>query len=187
MNDKAKAQDKNNEHIKAKNEARKSKEKDKNDAINDRTIVTACFDFQKVLTTPNAAASTFYYKRKLSVYNFTIHNISEKEGYCYVWDESISKKGPNEVCSCLYSFIQEQYAKSVRQFRFWSDNCPGQKRNKIVFGFYAWWSKLLNITITHRFLEKGHTQNEADSVHATIEKAKKGQTIYVPSQWYTQL
>jgi len=39
------------------------------------------------------------------------------------------------------------------------------------------------VTIVHQFLEVGHTQNEGDSVHATIECAKKGKVIYVPSQW----
>lgn len=38
--------------------------------------------------------------------------------------------------------------------------------------------------ITHRFLERGHTQNEGDSVHALIEKQSKGKMIYTPDQWY---
>ena len=39
--------------------------------------------------------------------------------------------------------------------------------------------------ITHYFLEKGHTQNEGDSVHSVIEGATKRRNIYEPSQWYT--
>ncbi|KAJ4447498.1 hypothetical protein ANN_09505 [Periplaneta americana] len=40
-----------------------------------------------------------------------------------------------------------------------------------------------NVKITHTFLEKEHTQNEADSIHALIERRKKGRTIFTPEQW----
>ena len=39
--------------------------------------------------------------------------------------------------------------------------------------------------ITHKFLERGHTQNENDSVHSTIESAAKNVTVYTPEQWYS--
>lgn len=35
------------------------------------------------------------------------------------------------------------------------------------------------------FLERGHTQNENDSVHSTIETSKKGISIFHPFQWIT--
>lgn len=41
----------------------------------------------------------------------------------------------------------------------------------------------LKVKIVHRFLEKGHTQNEGNSIHASIENAHKGKEIYVPAQW----
>lgn len=44
-------------------------------------------------------------------------------------------------------------------------------------------------SITHKFLVLGHTQNEGDSMHATIEREKKRVSksgpIYVPAQWAT--
>lgn len=45
-------------------------------------------------------------------------------------------------------------------------------------------SKKFNIKITHRFLEKGHSQSEGDSMDAAIERSKKRQTIYTPDQMY---
>lgn len=41
----------------------------------------------------------------------------------------------------------------------------------------------LKFNIKHTFLEKGHTQNESDSMHATIECSKKHKTIYILAQW----
>ena len=40
-------------------------------------------------------------------------------------------------------------------------------------------------TVELIFLEKGHTQNENDSIHSCIERAKKGINIYHPYQWET--
>lgn len=36
-------------------------------------------------------------------------------------------------------------------------------------------TSILKVTIAHNILEKYHTQNKRDSVHATIECAKKGE------------
>ena len=35
------------------------------------------------------------------------------------------------------------------------------------------------------FLQKGHTENENDSVHSVIERATKHAVIYSPEQWYS--
>lgn len=44
-------------------------------------------------------------------------------------------------------------------------------------------------SISHKFLIKGHTQNEGDSVHSVIEKsvtrALKSGPVYVPAQFIT--
>ena len=49
---------------------------------------------------------------------------------------------------------------------------------------YVLASVLINVTIQHRFLKQGHTQNEGDSVHALIEKKSSNEKIYVPNHWY---
>ena len=38
--------------------------------------------------------------------------------------------------------------------------------------------------LEHCLLEKGHTQNENDSIHVTLTCKSKHQTIYTPEQWY---
>lgn len=95
------------------------------------------------------------------------------------------KKGPDEVCSALYLFMMDKIKDNATEFRFYSDNCAGQNRNRFVFGFYSYIAKKFNVTITHTFLEKGHTENEGDSVHSVIEKKKRKSVVYVPSEWYT--
>lgn len=171
-------------HQNSKKVSRTLKNNDKNDAIaSNGSIVCATFDFQKVLTCPHGQMSILHYKRKLSCYNFTIYDMAGKQGHCYMWDENVAKRGANEVASCVYDFVKQGAFKGVKEFRFWSDNCAGQNRNRIVFYMYAHAAKEFNVTITHRFLEKGHTQNEGDSVHSVIERAAERKIIYTPEEW----
>jgi hypothetical protein len=83
---------------------REVKQEEKERAQKNDNLRVACFDFQKVLGCPAGEASLLYYKRKLSVYNFTIFDCGQKVGICNVWDESIAKKGSNEVASYFYSY-----------------------------------------------------------------------------------
>lgn len=172
------------EHQAQKKKARLLKEADKIEALNNPQIISATFDFQKVLQSPHGEVSIFYYKRKLNTYNFTLFELAKKTAVCYMWHEGTAKRGANEVSSCLYSFIKMHAAKGVKEFRFWSDNCGGQNRNRIVFASYLLAAKEFDVTITHRFMEKGHTQNEGDSVHALIERESEQRLIYVPDEWY---
>lgn len=173
-------------HIKNKTLARELKDADKIIATDDKTVCVACFDLQKVLATPQSNVSDFYYKSKYSTYNFTVYDVGNNEGFCYVWHEKIAKRGPCEIASCLLKFIQTQKEKGVKSIIFYSDNCGGQNRNKFLFSMLSLASTTYQIDITHRFLEKGHTQNEGDSMHAVIENAKKRQSVlYVPEQWVT--
>lgn len=54
---------------------------------------------------------------------------------------------------------------------------------KIAFYLYIYAASKYNVTISHRFLEKGHTQNEVDSVHALIERKAENKFIYTPDEW----
>lgn len=172
-------------HMSNKIKAREMKASDKKEALESGgKIVTACFDFQKILNCPHGNVGLFYYKRKLSIYNFTIFDLASQEGFCYMWPESNGKHGACEVASCLSKFIETKVSQGAKEFRFWSDNCAGQNRNRIVFAFYTYAAKKYKITIVHRFLERGHTQNEADSVHALIERNAKNKLIYTPAQWF---
>lgn len=66
--------------------------------------VTATFDLQAVLSVPFAGDAQIYYRRKLSVYNFTVFD-SNKDGFCYVWDECNGMKGSSEIGTGLISYL----------------------------------------------------------------------------------
>ncbi|KAF0699609.1 Uncharacterized protein FWK35_00038188 [Aphis craccivora] len=175
----------NEEHLKNKSIARDKKNIDKTRAINDPEVCVAVFDLQKVLITPKSEVSSFYYKRKLATYNFTVYDIGKKIGYCYTWNEREAKRGSSEIATCLLKFMKHKKENGVKDFSFYSDNCGGQNRNRFIFAMWEYAAAKLKVKITHTFLEKGHTQNEGDSVHACIENAQKGKVIYIPAQWVT--
>lgn len=116
-------------------------------------------------------------------------------GRCYVWDESEANRGVCEIGTCVVKYIKSLEASITQDKKFdiifYSDNCWGQQKNRFMFAMYLYAVHNLSFinTITHKFLIKGHTQNEGDSVPSVIEKrikkALKSGPIYVPEQYIT--
>uniref|UniRef100_A0A6P7H5S2 Uncharacterized protein LOC114346528 n=1 Tax=Diabrotica virgifera virgifera TaxID=50390 RepID=A0A6P7H5S2_DIAVI len=172
-------------HIRNKEVARQLKHADKEEAKLNSELCAAVFDLEQILPVPKCNIGLTYYKLKLSTYNFTVYNMADGEGYCYMWYESIGKRGCSEIGSCLINFINHKVDRGTKQFSFYSDNCAGQNRNKFLFTMYSFLAQKHNIVIKHTFLEKGHTQTEGDSMHSVIERASKHIPIFSPDQWYT--
>ena len=86
----------------------------------------------------------------------------------------------SEIASCVLHFIKTMSESGKKSFVFYSDNCGGQNRNQ----FYAatlWYAlnKFILSSIHHiKYLEKGHTQNENDSIHAAIETSSRFVSVY---------
>ncbi|KAL0840311.1 hypothetical protein ABMA28_015581 [Loxostege sticticalis] len=187
--DKEKMEEKYRLHLKEKDLSREEKLRDK-EMIDDNNIV-ACYDLQAMLQVPKGDVSSFYYKSRLNCLNFTICELKADLTKCYFWTEVEGQKGANEIGSCVFKYLEEKSVSSSGKLNitFYSDNCCGQQKNQFVFSMYIYAVKNLpNIeSITHKFLIKGHTQNEGDSVHSTIERQIKKRLrsgpIYVPDQY----
>ncbi|KAK3912725.1 Replicase polyprotein 1ab [Frankliniella fusca] len=150
----------------------------------DKTVCVATCDLEKVFLCPKGENSEFFYESKLSLYNFTIFVSGEQQGFCYVWDQTVGRRGSAEITSCLWSFLNMKAAQGVKEFHFYSDNCTAQNKNQFLFSMYIMASIRLNIKIVHRYLEVGHTHMEVDSVHAAIQNSLKDKDIFVPTEWY---
>lgn len=181
-------------HLKEKELSRSEKQADK---ASDKVV--AVFDLQAILPCPIGNASSFYYVSKLNVFNLTMFELQTNQAYCYLWHEAEAKRGADEIGSCLWNYLrnlQENVSNSDDKLKvldviFYSDNCAGQNKNRFIMSLYTY--AVLNLksvqSITHKFFIAGHTQNEADHVHAIIEKAvakfRKSGSIYVPEQYAT--
>lgn len=179
-------------HFALKNKIRDLKLADKHLANEDgSTVLFCCFDMQKILLVPQGASSAFFYQSKLSCYNETCWSthLNQKKAYLYTWHEGQLGKGANEVASCVFLFIETAVRNQpienppVKEVRLWGDNCISQNKNRFIFSMEVFAAENFEITIIHRFLLKGHTQNEGDSVHARIETESKGKRLFVPSHW----
>lgn len=172
-------------HKRNKELSRNTKEICKKKTREEENFCAAVFDLEQVLQTPKCEVSEQYYRSKLSTYNLTFYSLGNNQGYCYMWYEALGGRGSTEIATCVLRFIQEAKEKGKTEFSFFSDNCGGQNRNRNIFAMYLFCAIHFSVKITHHFLEKGHTQNEGDSVHSCIEKASRNVDVFVPAQWYT--
>ncbi|MEW8545667.1 MAG: hypothetical protein AB2693_19270 [Candidatus Thiodiazotropha sp.] len=174
-------------HISNKELARNHKNSDKETALKDpgtSEFIAACFDLEEVLMTPKSFQSSLYYKRRLNTFNLSIYDLGSKDGFCYVWNEAIAQRGGCEIASCVYSFLKTKHESGKKQVVLYSDNCSGQNKNK-YYTTMLWYAlnKFSLTSIEQKYLEKGHTQNQNDSIHATIECCSKPLSIYTTAGW----
>ena len=85
-------------------------------------------------------------------------------------------RGGNEIGSALLKWADTVISGSeIEEIILWSDNCYGQNKNVSIIMCFFW---ILNQypqvkIITQKFLLRGHTHLEADTVHALIERKRK--------------
>lgn len=173
-------------HKRREKESLEMKKEDKIRALDNKGehFRSISFDLQAILTTPHAGDSQIYYKRKLSVYNFTIYEHHSADGYCYVWDEMNGGKGSSEIGTCLFQYLMN-LPETVTHVSTYSDTCSGQNRNRYTMTaiLYAMQNIEHIQIIDIKFMESGHSYLEADAMHATIERAKKNKKVYTTREW----
>ncbi|KAK6182966.1 hypothetical protein SNE40_010529 [Patella caerulea] len=175
------------EHIEAKDMARAEKDRDKQRAANDPSLVVLTMDLQALLLAPKLNASAQYYKTKLGCHNFTIYDIVSKYVQCYFWYESQGDLSASSFASCVEHYLQSRINERVQEIIIYSDGCTYQNRNSTMSNTLLMLSKKYGITITQKFLEHGHTQMECDSIHAVIERTIAKKPIYVPQNYVDKI
>lgn len=79
-------------------------------------MVTAVFDFEKVLQCPHGNINVFYYKRKLSSFNFTVFDMGKRNAVCYMWDDSVAKLGANSNANTFGYSVQTDHRQTFLFF-----------------------------------------------------------------------
>ena len=153
----------------------------------DDTMVI-CLDLQQALPTPRLSTNQVFYKRKMWTYNFGIHDYKSKQAHMFVWDETTANRGAAEIASCLYKFVTTFVPSNIKKLYIFSDNCPGQNKNKIIILFYLFLvHKRFFEEVYHIFFQTGHTYMNADSHFATIENAVRRQNYVFSPQCYADV
>ena len=92
-------------------------------------------------------------------------------------------RGSNEIGTCLFQWLS-QLPPTVKEVSFYSDTCGGQNRNQNVAALLMYAVQKTQVeTITHNFLESGHSYMECDSMHSAIECEKKYVDVYTMIDW----
>ena len=88
------------------------------------------FDLEKVIILPKAEVSSFFYKRKLTMYNRTAQT-NHKKGYCAIWTEVASGRAGNDIASAFVSILRKivEDNPAATDLICWSDSCVPQNRN----------------------------------------------------------
>ena len=134
-----------------------------------------CFDLENVLTLPRSNVSNFFYRRKLAVYNLTVHSSLDKSMYCCIWNEAEGGRCGNSIASALIKVLV-QFVKEhpgISEIILWSDSCVAQNRNSLMsFALISFMKCYPHIKVlTQKYSEAGHSLvQEVDSAHSTIER-----------------
>ena len=180
-----KLQDKYNEHIQEKDKVRQLKAVAKEKACTQSEHCAAVFDLEQVIYVPRSNRSELFYKRRLSCFNFTIYNLGNKDGHCFLAHEGLAKRGSSEIASYVHSFLKDVDQQGITQVDLFSDGCSGQNKNSIVPAMMLYFvSNSQSVqTVTLHFFEANHGQSEGDAIHSTVERAlTQAGDIFVPSQ-----
>ena len=92
---------------------------------NNTNRMVVCMDLQQALNTPKLSTNIAFYKRKLSTYNFCIHDYTTNTGHMFVWDQVTAKQGAAEIISCIDKSVKFYVPYDITKLIFFSDNCPG--------------------------------------------------------------
>lgn len=117
---------------------------------------------------------------KLAVHNYTVYNLSTYETICYWFDESQCDLVASIFASCLEDTIEKTLNTSLKPVIIYTDDCTAQNRNSVLSNALLHLS--IKYNITQKYLGKGHTQMECNSVHSVIERKMKKTDHYLPSQ-----
>lgn len=159
----------------AKSEAVKSSKRNGN-------FGAVCMDYMKNLPCPNITTNDIYYKRQLSTFMFNIHDLSNGDATFYLYDQTIAKKGADDVCSMLAHYLGNFLNKRITKLTIFADSCAGQNKNYTLFRYlhYLCSVKKQFEEVKMVFPVRGHSFMETDKDMGNINQKAH---IETPAQW----
>lgn len=131
---------------------------------------------------PNISSSEVYFRRQLTFYIFNVNILSTGQSFMYTYDQTIAKKGSNDVASMLLHFIENYLDKSVTHLNIFADSCGGQNKNHTMIQFLHYVTSELQVfeKVVVTYPVRGHSYMEPDKNMALISKTAKAET---PADW----
>ena len=171
------------DHEKSKFETKNERDGDRHKQNKSHAVV--CFDLENVICLPRANIKSFFFRRKLSVYNLTAHCSVDNRAYCAVWCEGSRNRCGNDIASALVAILEKVIAQNpgVLTITLWSDACVPQNKNSAMsFAILTFLKSHANIQkIVQKFGTPGHSPvQEVDNVHSQIEQRMRKTEVHSP-------
>lgn len=81
------------------------KKKYRRTAKDTRDLEAIVMDYQRNLPTLNITTNDVYYRRQLNFISFNVHVFSDESSIFYTYDETVARKGADDVCSMLEHYF----------------------------------------------------------------------------------
>ena len=155
------------------------------------SIVTLVLDYCQNLDLPHVGEEQpgeTYYFSPIWLYCLGIVDASSNKLFAYVYPESVSGRGSNNVCSCLYHYLINYvtnnhnsfaHRRPLKKLNLIMDNCGGQNKNNNVIRMCGWLMEagfFEEVRIT--FLIKGHTKNQCDRLFNLLKMRWRKRNVY---------
>lgn len=151
----------------------------------DDDTVALCFDYMQNLPLPLIPVQEVFYMRQLWVNVFCIHDLKSNKAKLYLYHEGEANKCPDEVCSFLLHYLQNEVPNTVKTLFLFSDGAAGQNKNHTTLRF------LMNLCdrgqfkkIIHYFPLRGHSFLPCDRDFGSIKRIlRRTDRIYTPQEY----
>lgn len=121
-------------------------------------------DYQRNIPTPNITTNDVYYRQQLNFISFNVHVSADESSIFYTYDETLVRKGVDDVCSMLKHYFFKILDPKVRKLVIFCDSCAVQNKNyrTIRFFHYIVCKKKRFDSIKMVFLIREHSYLEYD-------------------------
>lgn len=157
-----------------------------------------CFDCQQNQPLPKMSIGEVFYSRQVWLYNLGIvHHQQKKQSRedtnFYVWLETQSGRGCNEIASGLFHYLSKlentlfDEGKNELILELFSDSCSSQNKNSTMMTVLIYFLEKSRVfkEIKHFFPIRGHSFMPPDRVFGRVEKEyRKREEILVPREYH---
>lgn len=102
-----------------------------------------------------------------------------------MWNESEGGLTSNKFTTIIINFLQNQEFPLTdnKQIIIYSDSCGYQNKNATLSNALFNFALSENVVVVQKYLQKGHTQMEVDSMHSVIERKIRNKKINMPADY----
>lgn len=151
----------------------------------DSSVGAICIDYMQNLALPAIPVQDTFYLHQLTVNVFNVHNLKTGKSFFYIYHEGLGKKGPNEVCSFIMHYIQNEIPEDIEHLHIFSDGCGGQNKNHCVIRVCRALVDLGRFkTVNQYFPIRGHSYMPCDRDFAVVKRnIRKNDRIFLLKEY----